>query len=453
LVYVVSDTYMNGGGITTLTCLNTTTGGKIWSLTELLTKFTVSNGYLYASYWTLQREPCTTCLNASTGVQIWNFSAGSDLGKPAVKDGVVYVGESVRSKNGEYAASYMFALDASTGKVLWRYTTPSGSDLGSIYIDRAPLVVGNNVCAIDSNGLFVLNTREGNLKWNYITTNLQSINYANGIIYTSRYDDASSYTKGEVIAFNITSGEKLWNYYSSDVPKIHQTGDYYTLVSPISKPVLTNTVMLVATQNGEVTALNPSNGSTMWQYQLNTPLWQATRTTTPATSTESILVNSPSTAYAISLEKGELLWQHTIGNTSINLKESYPTYDNGVVYVGSNAPSLNDEDEQHNFYALNAANGKEIWHYTVDRNMLSTPVIDNGTVYFGGDSESARTFNNKNPILYALKTATVSTQDNNDNDYRNSWILITSIVTAILAIIAIVILFKKRKNRLLHLSN
>jgi outer membrane protein assembly factor BamB len=444
LVYVVSDSRMNGGTSTTLSCHNSTNGEELWNLTEQLIKFAISNGYIYTSYNTLQDKPYTSCLNASTGVQIWNFTAATGLGKPAVKDGVVYVGNN-NMQNRKYTASYLIALNSSNGEILWRYTTPVASNLGSSFTDLAPLVVDNYVCTIDSRSLYVIDNKNGSLKWNYLTTYLQSLNYANGILYISRGDYDSGYAKGEIIAFNITSGEKLWSYHSSDIPK---NGDSF--VSPISEPVLANNVLLLASQNGDVTALNLSDGSTIWQYQLKTALWQERSTTTPVTSNNTVFVSSPTTVYGLKLDNGRLLWQYEETDaTSYNI-ESYPTYDNGVVYVGLNTglniPSKNQDEQPHNFYALNAGNGKEIWHYTVYRNMLSTPAVDNGTVYFGGDSETNRSFHNKDPILYALKTATAGTQNNNANDYGNSWIFITSIVAAVLVILAIVVFFKKRSK-------
>jgi outer membrane protein assembly factor BamB len=64
-----------------------------------------SDGYLYA-------------LDASTGSLIWGYQTGhNQTSSPAVSSGVVYVG----SVDYYTPVSYVYALDASTGDLIWRY--------------------------------------------------------------------------------------------------------------------------------------------------------------------------------------------------------------------------------------------------------------------------------------------------------------------------------------------
>ena len=66
---------------------------------------------------------------------------------------------------------------------------------------------------------------------------------------------------------------------------------------------------------------------------------------------------------------------------------SRPAVADGVVYVGS---------EDHNLYALNAADGDKLWNFTTGYYVDSDPAVSNGTVYFGSEDNS----------VYALNAAT-----------------------------------------------
>ena len=97
------------------------TGGPVYAVNPTtgiawLTPIALANGYLYA-------------LDATTGALLWRYQMGSgsnvsDEGavvrvssSPAVADGVVYVGSS---------DGYLHAVDAASGNLLWRYETEEG---------------------------------------------------------------------------------------------------------------------------------------------------------------------------------------------------------------------------------------------------------------------------------------------------------------------------------------
>ena len=81
-----------------------------------------NNGYVYA-------------LNASTGSVIWQYAAVSSgvESSPAVIGGIVYVGYLWDGHNG-----YVMALNATTGTLIWRFATNSG-------IESSPAIVNGTV--------------------------------------------------------------------------------------------------------------------------------------------------------------------------------------------------------------------------------------------------------------------------------------------------------------------
>ncbi len=72
----------------------------------------VANGVVYVG----SSDQNVYALNASTGALLWKYTTGGqiDHSSPAVTNGVVYVG----SFDGN-----VYALNASTGALLWKYPT------------------------------------------------------------------------------------------------------------------------------------------------------------------------------------------------------------------------------------------------------------------------------------------------------------------------------------------
>lgn len=123
----------------------------------------------------------------------WKYTTGSyiDLSSPAVAKGVVYVGSDDNN---------LYALKASSGALLWRYTT-------GVFIESSP-AVANGVVYIGSydKNLYALNASSGALLWKYTTSYIASSpGVANGVVYVGS-DDNNLY------ALDASTGALLWKY-------------------------------------------------------------------------------------------------------------------------------------------------------------------------------------------------------------------------------------------------
>jgi hypothetical protein len=134
-------------------------------------------------------------LKVSDGSVIWqtNFGSGSDHAddSPAVADGVVYVG----SGNGYYA------FNASDGSNRWYFTSPYSPRWRTGYVYSSPVVAGNIVYFGSSDSyVFALNASNGSLVWSYRTGDFVfgSPAIANGIVYVGSFD-------GKIYALGSTS--------------------------------------------------------------------------------------------------------------------------------------------------------------------------------------------------------------------------------------------------------
>jgi eukaryotic-like serine/threonine-protein kinase len=208
-------------------------------------------------------------LNASTGAVIWQYATGGffdiDSGSsPAVASGVVYVGPVGASDNNIYA------LDAATGALIWQYTTPD-------FIYSSPTVANGKVYfgCLDNN-VYALDAKTGALVWKYSTGAqvFSSPAVARGVVYIS--------SESNIFALNGSTGVLLWSpamqftgvssaavannvvyvcgYETSDGSHLYaldaSTGAVHLKSGPpCSNPIVANGVVYVADEFG-VTALH-----------------------------------------------------------------------------------------------------------------------------------------------------------------------------------------------------
>src|SRR5579884_3673820 len=282
--------------------------------------------------------------NVSRLVLDWSYTTGNIIDtSPAVVGGVVYIGS--RDKN-------LYAINASTGKVIWQYT------LGDTIIASSP-AIANGIAYIGANDgkLYALNTTTGTLLWSYTTGSYinSSPAVANGIVYIG---------SDKLYAFRANTGTLLWSI---------ATG---TAVG--SSPTVAEGVVYVGSwdNNGKLYAINAQTGSVLWSYTTNGPIYSS-----PAVANGIVYVGSyDQKLYAINTANGTLLWSYLFGSSIV----SSPTVANGVVYIGSTW------DE--NLYAFNATIGTLLWSYNLGYLIHSSPAVVNGVVYIGSE----------NNILYAF---------------------------------------------------
>jgi outer membrane protein assembly factor BamB len=261
----------------------------------------------------------------------WSHSFGPIDSAIAVTDGVVYVGSDDNN---------LYALQASTGKQLWSYTTFE-------VVESSP-TVANGVVYFGSDNVYALNASTGDKIWSYPAYGFSSPTVANGVLYVGS-DDHNIY------ALNVSSGVKLWSY---------ATGLYVR-----SSPAVTNGVAYVGSWDGSVYALDTNTGTLVWSYSTGGDV------TSPTIADGVVYVGSyDDNVYALNARNGTKLWSYSTGGGVI----SSPAVANGVVYVGSGYPD-------YNLYALNARNGTKLWSYTTGASVDSSPAVANGVVYVGSN--------------------------------------------------------------------
>jgi len=202
--------------------------------------------------------------------------------------------------------------------------------------------------------------------WNYSTGGevFSSPVVDDGIVYVGS-------SNGNVCALNATNGAQLWN----------SSGSY---------PAVANGVVYVGT-GFSVDALNATSGAQLWS---NSPLTNNLVDYSPSVVVGEVVYTSTTALagflFALNAKTGNELWSKSIGPSEF---WSSPAVVNGVVYVGTEEYTLN---RNNGVYALNAKNGGQLWNYSSGYSVEASPVVVGGVVYFVTD----------NGDLYALSAKT-----------------------------------------------
>jgi eukaryotic-like serine/threonine-protein kinase len=277
--------------------LDASTGAKVWSFRTSGSFYgpAVANGVVYVA----SSNHYMYALDASTGTKLWRHKGGySSL---AVADGVVYLA----------AWSHrVYALDASTGAELWRSRTgaliescPAVSD-GAVYV-----VIGSYPARV-----WALDATTGGKLWrvNTYLDALSSPAVANGVVYLG----ASLFTEGHVLAFNASTGARLWDFRD----------DYGEM--RYSSPAVANGVVYVGDDGGNVYALDASTGAKRWTFPTGTYIESSA-----AVANGVVYVGATDgTVFALDASTGAKVWSYKTGGSI----DSGPAVADGVVYMSSN---------------------------------------------------------------------------------------------------------------------
>ena len=242
----------------------------------------------------------------------------------------------------------------STVQATWLWSYQAGD-----YIRGQPTVAGDTLyVGADDNNLHALQTDSGEAVWQYAT--------ADNVTSAVAFDDERVYFgswDGAVYAVD-RDGQLRWQY---------DTGGWVS-----AAPVLHGDVLLVASQDHSLYALQAEDGALLWRFATYGRIESA-----PVVTGKLVLFGS-SDGYvqALDVDSGERQWYFYAGDAIVGS----PASADGMVYAGTLGRQL---------YALDAATGRVRWRVTVEGAVQAAPVVAGGTV-FVGDSAGQ---------LYALQAA------------------------------------------------
>jgi outer membrane protein assembly factor BamB len=199
--------------------LDATTGAVLWKLSMQNWSFStpaVANGLVYVRCD--ERSLCA--LDAGTGVILWEFTAavGDILCPPAVAGDLVYFCAS------NPTLTYVYALDAATGALVWR--RPIGTLSSTQNSSTSTPAVGNGVVYIGLGSsspqrgeLHAFNANTGAPLWSYKVAGQidSSPAVAHGVVYFGSSNLDREGFSGDIYALDADAGALLWKYHTENV--------------------------------------------------------------------------------------------------------------------------------------------------------------------------------------------------------------------------------------------
>lgn len=222
---------------------------------------------------------------------------------PTVANGVVYLAPDVNAP----LQPYLYALDASTGRLLWQIKLHRSVSHSLIVKENVIYVNFHDICS-------ALDADDGTLFWQQSTGGdfNRSMIVSEQAVYMCmlkhEFDHAvqpPSFRRKHLLqALQRSDGTPLWQYQSEPDG---ETGN-------ITAPAVAQDRLYIGTTDGYLVALRVSNGEQLWCYKTDGNLLS-----TPVVSDEVVYVGAnDGDVYAVRADNATLLWQTFIGkNVSV----------------------------------------------------------------------------------------------------------------------------------------
>lgn len=284
-------------------------------------------------------------LKVSDGTVLWHSNVGEYSAVKVLKvvNNVVYV--AVDTSDGYapsgYPDGYVYALRASDGSQLWRYTVGGGCCRGLVVTDTAIYLGG--FYHVDA-----IKTSDRTLLWHHQIDGpgvLAGIAVVDGVVYVgTALVDYRGPAKGSLDALRASNGSVLW-HSETGIPSVVLT-------------VADGIVYVGEFLGSTLDALRASDGSLLWQYQSDRAVLQATVLDGVVYLTSGCGLcykDNGSTVDALRVSDGSHLWRYHSDPGFLQVAVA-----DGMVYVGT----------PHGIVALDANSGNKRWFHAADNDYV-----------------------------------------------------------------------------------
>lgn len=357
-------------------------------------------------------------INARSGAMLWRTKTDANraaivTGSATIDSGIVYTGVSSKTEHTRVTPTFrgsVEALDARTGKILWKtYMVPAGFNGAAVWSSQP-----------------VVDHKTGML---YVTTG-NSYSVPNGYCVNPGQTNCmrlplDAYIDS-VVSLRLTTGKIVWTHHTL-------TADTWTMADPNASPdfdfgadpnLYTATihgkrtdVLGAGQKNGMYYALDPATGKEIWATQagpggvLGGIEWGTSvdgkrvyaaitngshKTYTYTTYDGKKKTTSGGLWTALDAATGKILWQSADPQGSKYITDGFVSSANGVVYAGSSGG---------NFYAMDARTGQIKWTFPSGGAVWSGAAIVDGVVYWGSGYDTRERklpYNGNNNKFYAF---------------------------------------------------
>jgi polyvinyl alcohol dehydrogenase (cytochrome) len=366
-------------------------------------------------------------VNRRTGGLVWSMQVDTDpnaqiTGSPVIYNGVAYLGISSKGE-GNTQDSFrgaVIALDAATGKLLWKaYTVPSNNGGGDS--NKPGYYSGNAVWDATP----VVDPRRGLL---YVGTG-NNYSVPAGVCTTPQQTGCASPVADDyvdsILALKLSDGTVAWadHTLNSDLWTLPQPvgpdfdfgagPNLFTTTSPVTGRQ--EQLLGIGQKSGVYWALDPATGKVIWQTTIGPAdvVTNAGIEYGTATDGRRIYAAEADTAglsytlggsgpyagktvtggswAAMDPATGKILWQTPDPQGAVDA--GFVSVANGVVYAGSMVTAGN------NMYALDAATGKILWSFASGGTVTGGAAIVDGSAYWGSGYCGTLCLGSSTPLL------------------------------------------------------
>nr|WP_024965379.1 outer membrane protein assembly factor BamB [Pantoea sp. IMH] len=251
------------------------------------------------------------------------------------------------------------------------WSTSVGNGVGEFYSNLHPAWADNTVYAADRHGIVkALDAGDGSKKWEvdlaektgFFSKNRSAL-LSGGVTADGGHVYLGS-ERAQVYALNSSDGSVAWQTKAAG--------------EVLSRPVVSDGLVLVHTSNGILQGLDQNSGGVKWSVNLDVPALSLRGESAPATAFGAAIVGGDNgRVSAVILNQGQIIWQQRIsqptGATEIDRLadvDMTPIVDNGVVY----ALAYNG-----NLSALDLRSGQILWKREIGS--VKDMVVDAGRIY------------------------------------------------------------------------
>jgi outer membrane protein assembly factor BamB len=290
-------------------------------------------------------------VEAATGRVVWKRQfAGCVAASPAVGNGVVYVGFMNPPPCRGTAPSFLAALDAHTGRTLWRFR--------SGVVESPPLLAGGRVYFGSwDHRVYAVDAGTGRLDWSFATDDRVKggVAFAGGRIFVASYD-------GRLYALDASTGKLRW-----------ATGG---LGSLYATPSVAHGRVFVGSTDGRVYALAAGSGRELWSTATGSFVYSPA-----ALGGGGAYVGSyDHRLYALSQATGRVRWTFDAGAPI----SGAPTVLDGLVYFSTcgSCSTYEQNPRARRTFALDTRTGRLVWRFPDGE--YSPVIADRERVYLTG---------------------------------------------------------------------
>ena len=249
-------------------------------------------GSVYAVF--LNKPPCNAkhgrglvmAFSAGVGKVRWRKTIGASESSPLLRGNRLYVAD---------WDGRVWALDARSGRVIWRRKPARAAIKGAIAYSDGRLYVGSY-----DGHLYCIGAQKGRLIWK---AKAQSRLYGHTRFYST---PAVAYgrvyiggTDGKVYSFGATSGKLRWS---------HSTGGYV-----YASPAIWNKLVLVGSYGKKFLALDAATGAVRWTFKTNAPISGSATVIGNVVYFATLGRKKKGTTFALNARTGKLLWTYPDG--------------------------------------------------------------------------------------------------------------------------------------------